>query len=611
MTKPAFAPLDLAPPRVVLQAAADGGFLVSAPDPLAPHDPSVGRLFKAAVATAPDRVFLAERGPDGQWKTLTYAEVDLRVDALAQGLLDRGLGPERPLLILSGNAIDHALLALAGFVAGIPVATASPAYALQSQDYAKLRHVAGLVTPGLVYVADTAPFARALAALGPVAVLCSHDGAGIGATTLADLAAAPDRGRLAAALAATAAETVARILFTSGSTGMPKGVINTHGMLTANQQMLAQVWPFLHETPPVLLDWLPWNHTFGANHNFNLVLRHAGTLYIDGGKPAPGLIEQTVRNLAELSPTVYFNVPAGFAGLLPHLETDEALARNFFRNLRLIFYAGAALPQDLWERLEALSIRLLGHRVPMTSSWGSTETAPLATAAHYPIERAGVIGLPVPGVTLKLVPAAGKLEVRVKGPNVTPGYWRRDDLTAQAFDAEGYYMIGDALRFVDPDRPEQGLVFDGRVAEDFKLATGTWVHVGGLRVAALAACSPVLQDALVTGHDRGEVGLLAWPNVAGCRALIGAGAPDDAAALIADPKVRDHVAAGVAAWNAAHPGSSFRIGRVMLLADPPSIDGGEITDKGYINQRIGLERRAAEVARLYADPVDPAVIRLP
>ncbi len=605
MTKPPFAPLALASARVTLTPRADGGFLATSPVPLAPHDASVGRLFKAAVTAAPDRIFLAERGPDGQWATLTYAEADIRVDALAQGLLGRGLGPEQPLLILAGNSIDHALLVLAGFIAGIPVATASPAYALQAQDFAKLRHVVGLITPGLVYVPDTAPFARALDALGPTPVLGSADGAGRGAPTLDALAAVPDRPVLTAALAATGAETVARILFTSGSTGMPKGVVNTHGMLTANQQMLAQIWPFLGETPPVLLDWLPWNHTFGANHNFNLVLRHAGTLYIDGGKPAPGLIEQTVRNLAELSPTVYFNVPAGFAGLLPHLERDEALARNFFRNLRLIFYAGAALPQDLWERLEALSIRLLGHRVPMTSSWGSTETAPLATAAHYPIERAGVIGLPVPGVTLKLVPSGGKLEVRVRGPNVTPGYWRRDDLTAQAFDDEGYYMIGDALRFVDPAAPEQGFVFDGRVAEDFKLGTGTWVHVGALRVGALAACSPVLQDALVTGHDRAEIGLLAWLNVAGCRALIGAElAP---AELVAHPAIRAHVASGIARWNAEHPGSSFRIGGVLLLADPPSTEAGEITDKGYINQRIGLELRQAEVARLYAD--DPAVIR--
>jgi feruloyl-CoA synthase len=356
----------------------------------------------------------------------------------------------------------------------------------------------------------------------------------------------------------------------------------------------------------VLLDWLPWNHTFGANHNFNLVLSHAGTLFIDGGRPVPALIAETARNLREVSPTIFFNVPAGYAALLPFLERDEALARSFFARLRLIFYAGAALPQDLWERLEAVALRTTGERVPMTSSWGTTETSPLSTAAHFMIERAGPIGVPVPGVELKLVPAGGKLEVRVRGPNVTPGYWKRPDLTRAAFDAEGFYQPGDAVSFADPAEPAHGIVFDGRLAEDFKLTTGTWVAVGALRVGVLAAASPALQDAVIAGENCDSIGMLACLNAAGCCKLIGRDA--SLAELARHPAVREHVAAAVRQWNVDHPGSSLRIARVLLLPDTPSIDANEITDKGYINQRLALERRKADVARLFAAVPDADVM---
>ncbi|MEX0591252.1 MAG: AMP-binding protein, partial [Xanthobacteraceae bacterium] len=359
----------------------------------------------------------------------------------------------------------------------------------------------------------------------------------------------------------------------------------------------------------VLLDWLPWNHTFGGNHDFNLVLAQGGTLYIDAGRPAPGLIEQTVRNLRDVSPTIYFNVPVGYTMLLPFLEKDDALAKSFFARLKLIFYAGAALSQDLWDRLEALSVKTTGKRVPMISSWGSTETSPVATSGHRLIEQAGVIGLPAPGVTLKFVPSGSKLEIRVKGANVFPGYWRRPDLTRDAFDEEGYYRIGDAVRLADPDDPTKGIVFDGRVAEDFKLATGTWVHAGGLRVAALAAAAPALQDAVITGQDRDFVGLLAWPNVNALKEICtDRAAHDDPAKMIAAADVRDHVRKGIAAHNATQPGSSGRIARVLLMPEPPSIDANEITDKGYINQRAVLERRRALVERLYADPPHADVI---
>jgi feruloyl-CoA synthase len=601
-------PIAYSPPRVVCERSSDGVLRYRSTEPVAAHDLSLARLFRAAVERSPAGIFLAERDGD-LWRKLTYAAARPVVDALAAGLIERGLSAERPVMILSANSIDHALLTLACHAAGVPVAPISVAYSLQSQDHAKLKHIAALLTPGLIYVADTGPFAKALAVLdlAHVELVASRNGANIdGVTNFEQMTLGQPGPALDQAVAAIGGDTIAKVLFTSGSTDLPKGVINTHGMLTANQQQLAQIWPFIDEAPLVLLDWLPWNHTFGANHNFNLVLRHAGTLFIDGGRPLPGLIEETVRNLADVSPTIYFNVPAGYAALLPFLERDEALARSFFAKLRLIFYAGAALPQDLWERLEAVSQRAAGERVPMTSSWGTTETSPLSTAAHFIIDRAGPIGVPVPGVELKLVPAADKLEVRVRGPNVTPGYWKRPDLTRAAFDAEGFYKPGDAVRFANPSDPAKGIVFDGRLAEDFKLATGTWVAVGVLRVGVLAAASPALQDAIIAGENRDSIGMLAWLNRAACCKLVGCEAT--LSELARHPAIREHVLAAIARWNADHPGSSQKIARVVLLPDAPSIDANEITDKGYINQRLALERRKADVERLFAAAPDGDVL---
>jgi feruloyl-CoA synthase len=595
-----------ATPRIVHEHAADGSLRFRSREAVAPHHPSLARLFRAAVEREPDGLFLAEREAGGTWRKLTYRAARQIVDGL-----ERGLSAGRPIMILSGNSIDHALLTLAGHTAGIPVSPISVAYSLQSQDHAKLKHIAELLDPGLVYVADTGPFAKALAAIGltNLELVASRNGASLdGVTTFDDMTRSSPGPALDKAIGAIGPETIAKILFTSGSTGLPKGVINTHGMLTANQQQLAQIWPFLAEAPLVLLDWLPWNHTFGANHNFNLVLRHAGTLFIDGGRPVPTLIAETARNLGEISPTVYFNVPAGYAALLPLIERDEALARSFFAKLRLIFYAGAALPQDQWERLEAVALRTTGERIPMTSSWGTTETSPLSTAAHFMIERAGPIGVPVPGVELKLVPAGGKLEVRVRGPNVTPGYWKRPDLTRAAFDAEGFYQPGDAVSFADPAEPAKGIVFDGRLAEDFKLTTGTWVAVGVLRIGVLAAASPALQDAVIAGENRDAIGMLAWLNAAGCCRLIGRDVP--LPELARQPAVREHVAAAITRWNADHPGSSLRIARVLLLPDTPSIDANEITDKGYVNQRAAIEFRRRDIDMLYADLPAPEVMEL-
>lgn len=586
-TKPPFLPLDLAVPRIRRRDLAGSGFILESEDALGSHADHLGQLLQMQAERQPQTVFLAEKAATGGWRKVSYGDAWDAGRSIAQALLDRGLDQSTPIVILSGNSIDHALLMLGGFIAGVPVTPVSVAYSLMSGDFAKVHHIVGLVKPKLIFAQGGGPFEKVLATL-PKDIETLTD--------LSTLRATQPTAAVDMRFNAIRPDWVAKYLFTSGSTGLPKGVINTHRMLCSNQQAIAQIWPFLQKTPPVLLDWLPWNHTFGGNHNFNMVLRQGGTLYIDDGKPAPGLLDKTVANLSNVSPTIYFNVPAGYAMLIPHLEKDAALCERFFRKLQMIFYAGAALPPDLWARLEALSIRTLGKRVIMTSSWGSTETSPLATAAHYPIERAGVIGVPVPGVQLKFVPSGSKLEIRVKGPNVTPGYIGNAEQTRKAFDAEGFYCIGDAAKLADESDPAKGVVFDGRTAEDFKLTTGTWVHVGGVRVAALAACSPLLQDAVVTGQDRSYIGLLAWPSAA--------------AKDVAPADLRRQIAEKLTLHNKTQGGSSLKVRRVLLLAEPPSIDANEITDKGYINQRATLERRHADVMRLYADPPAADVIAI-
>jgi feruloyl-CoA synthase len=610
MSKPDFAEIDFAPPLVERRDLGGGAFELYSPVPLKPYATSLAHLLRARAADHADSVFLAERDVAGAWRRLTFAQASQQADAIAQALLDLGCSAERPLMILSGNGVDHALLTFGAYVAGVPAVPVSVAYSLMSQDHDKLKHIFAAIGPRVIYAANGKAYAKALAALDlndTDLIVGAEPPEGARAGSFAELTATAPTAAVARAFTRVTPDTVAKVLFTSGSTGMPKGVINTHRMMCANQQMSEQVWPFVKKEPPVLVDWLPWNHTFGGNHNFNLVLAQAGTLYVDAGRPQPALIEHTVRNLSEISPTIYLNVPAGFSMLLPFLEKDKKLARNFFARLKLILYAGAALSPDLWDRLEAISVRVTGKRVPMVSSWGSTETSPVATAGHLLIDRAGVIGLPPPGVTLKFVPSGGKLEVRVRGPNVFPGYWGRPDLTKAAFDEEGFYRIGDAARLADPNDPSKGVVFDGRVAEDFKLSTGTWVHAGGLRVAAIAAAAPILQDGVVTGHDRDFVGLLAWPNLAAIKQMVG-DASQDAAAMIAAPIVREHVRKGIAAHNAAQKGSSMQIKRVLLMPEPPSIDANEVTDKGYINQRAVLERRKALIERLHANPPPAEVI---
>jgi feruloyl-CoA synthase len=561
--------LRYAPAEVTVEKRADGATILRSPQPLKPYARAAGDWLLHWYDHAPDRTFIAERKGEG-WRRVSYRDALSDARRIGQALLNLGLNADRPVAILSDNSVDHALLALGAMHVGVPVAPISPAYSLMSKDFAKLKYIFELLKPGLVYAAEPEKFAPALAAVGATS------------TPVAKLLEVNPGSTLELAFSRLTPDTVAKILFTSGSTGTPKGVINTHRMLCSNQQMLAQVWPFLEDKTQTIVDWLPWNHTFGGNFCFNLMLRNGGTLYIDNGKPAPGLAELTAKNLREISPTMYFNVPRGFDLLMPMLESDPGLRRNFFRDLDMVFYAGAALPQNLWERLEKLALAEKGGALSMTSSWGSTETAPSAAAVHYPIERAGVIGLPNPGSELKLVPAAGKLEVRVKGPHVTPGYFRRDDLTRAAFDAEGYYLIGDAMKFADPAAPEKGLVFDGRVAEDFKLTTGTWVHVGAVRVKLIAAGNPIIQDAVITGHDRDEIGALVFLTPAA-----------------KDADVRGILSKALNSLS-KEGGSSTHPKRLLVMAEPPQIDGNEITDKGYINQRAVLERRAELVEKLYS-----------
>ena len=591
-------PLDT--PRVVRVDLGDGAFTLQSPEPLRPYARCVGEWLERWARETPGAAAFAEpvNGAGGGWHTLSWRALRQRVGAVAQSLLDLRLARGRPVVVLSDNSLDHLVLLLAGMHIGRAVCSVSSAYCRLAQgDYTRLHGLLQTLQPALIHASSAAIYAPALFGAGLEAVQVYSEGAAqaSGSLSFADLLATPETPAVMAAFAAVGPDTHAKYLLTSGSTGTPKVVINTQRMLCANQQMLAQGWAtLLSEHRPVLLDWLPWSHTFGGNHNVNLVLRSGGTMYIDDGRPMPGLIDKTLAHLCEVQPTIHFNVPHGYEMMLPALEADRDLAQRFFTELRMLFYAGSGMPPSTWQRLQAAAAAVRSEPLFMTTSWGSTETSPAITALTWRVQRPGVIGLPLPGATVKFVPNAGKLEMRVKGDNIFPGYRGNEAATRQAFDDEGFYRIGDAGALLDPQDAHQGIVFDGRVAEDFKLTSGTWVSVGTLRVRVVSALAPWVQDVVITGHERSEIGALVFLTEA-------------ARALPREP-LAAQLRGSLAALHRDAGGSSQAPARALLLADGPNAAAGEITDKGYLNQRLVLARRAADLELLYATPPDARVI---
>jgi feruloyl-CoA synthase len=603
---------------LILETRDDGAILGHSSEEEQGYSDNVLQWLRYWGGAEPTRIFLAERPAPGApgWNNITFAETYEKMRSLALALLNRNVSVERPVVVLSGNSIDHALMSLAAMYIGVPYAPVSPAYSLISKDFSKLKHVLGLLTPGLVYASDGIQYAAAIEAAVPAdveIVVSQNPPPGRAATLFAPLLAPieedADIVKINAAHNKVEPETIAKILFTSGSTGVPKGVINTQRMLCANQAMIEYFMPFLIEEPPVLVDWLPWHHTFGGNQNLGLVLRHGGTMYIDHGHPLPHGIEESVRNLREVAPSLYFNVPRGFQALLLYLRKDKALASNLFGNLSFSFVASAGMSQEVFDAFDECAVEACGERIMIMSGYGATETAP---AALFSTEgQSGRIGLPLPGLSMKLVPNEGKLEVRLKGANVSPGYWREPELTAQSFDEEGYYITGDALRFVDPAKPEEGFAYDGRIIEDFKLSSGNWVSTGPLRAAFVTSFAPYVKDAAVAGCNEDEIGMLVFPDIDSCRAL----APDLAkdapvASVLAHEAVRQLFKEKLADFAKTATGSSTRVARLLLLEEPASIDAHEITDKGTLNQRAVLERRAALVSELYKSPAPDKVILL-
>src|SRR5215469_732091 len=613
---PPFRPLPQKPPSIEVRRLPDGTVYIDSNHRLGPMHRSIAHLFADRAQKHPERNFIGERiplegGKTGDWRFITYGEAYRRAQSIAQALLTRGLNADTPLMILSGNSIVHATMTLGALIAGVPIAPVSVAYSLMSGDHSKLKHVFSITQPKMVFADNGPVFARALDALplDGAEVVTVVPIPGRKTTPYDDLIrtnAGPD---VARALDRISHDTTAKYLFTSGSTGMPKGVIQTHGMMCA---VIAATEALRTDSPdpneiPQALEWMPWNHISAGNIGFNGAINNGGTIYLDAGKPLPGLFDETIRNLRDITPLGIGTAPIAFGWLCDAMERDDSLRDHVFKTLRTAGYGGATLSQDIYERFQALAIAAIGHRIPMTTMYGATETQGV-TVVHWITERVGLVGLPLPGITLKLVPNGTKMEVRVKGPTVTPGYHKRDDLTKAAFDSEGFYSLGDAAKFLDDNDPMQGLVFDGRVTEDFKLDSGTWVSAGTLRAQAVAAASPLLFDCIVCGQDKPFVGLLAWPVAAAAKELCG---KSDPAEIVKDEKIRAFVRDKFVAYNKSQSGSSTRIKRVILMAEPPSVDGHEITDKGYVNQRATMDRRRPLVDKLFAAAPDSEVIEIP
>lgn len=563
------------------------------------------------ASTVPHRTYIAQRDSTGQWRHISYSEALEYARRIGQALLDRKLDAQRPVIIISGNDIEHALLALGCQMAGVPYASISPAYSLVSRDYQKLRHVVDTLTPGLVFASDAQPYLPAVEATVPAdteLVVTRGVGQGRARTAFQSLLDTRPSSEINAAREQTHADTIVKFLFTSGSTSLPKAVINTHRMMCSNLQMIQQAWPFLADEPPILVDWLPWNHTFGGNHNLGLVLYNGGTLYIDDGRPTDAGIGTTLQNLREISPTIYFNVPVGWERIADALEKDTALRESYYKQLRLQFYAGAALAQPVWDKLHATAESAIGERIVMNTGLGMTETSPSAMFVLKEAAEAGQLGIPLPGMEVKLAPVGDKTEIRYRGPNVTPGYWRDPVKTAEAFDEEGFFRSGDAVLWLDENDPNQGFVFDGRVAEDFKLDTGTWVNVGPLRAAAAREGAPYLQDSVITGQDRREIGIIIIPNLVRCRQLSQLGNEASDKEVLNSEPVRAFFQSFLQRMHDRGTGSATRVMRAVLLTEPPSLDKGEITDKGSINQSAVLKHRADLVEVLYKGD-DPCLFK--
>ncbi len=603
---PKYRQFDFGVTRIQLRDGQHGVQYITADQALSAFAPSMGERLQHWAKHCPDRVLFAQRrklpdGSLGDWRHLTFAQAYEAAQHVGESLLNRGLSVERPVAIVSENSIEHAIMALACILVGIPYCPVSTAYSLVSQDFEKLRHVLQTITPGLIFSSDAARYSKAIKATLPKqceVVLANGTIDGLESTSLDQLLATPITPATAIAAAKVNGQTIAKFLFTSGSTKLPKGVINTQQMLCANQQQMRQSMPLLAQIPPVLVDWLPWNHTFGGNHNFGMVVYNGGTLYIDDGKPVPALIHETLRNLREIAPTAYFNVPTGFEAIAQAMKTDEYLRKNLLSKVGFFFYAGAALAQPIWDSLHSTQEAEIGERIVMGTGLGMTESAPFGLFVTNPNVKAGYLGVPTPGMELKLVPIDGKIEVRYRGPNVTPGYWRNAEATRESFDEEGFFKTGDAILWIDETDVHQGLRFDGRIAEDFKLATGTFVSVGPMRAKIIAAGAPYVQDVVITGINLKEVGALIFPTQA-VRQLAQLTADASLSQVLESPAVQAHFKTVFEHLNKSATGSASRVARMHLLSEPPSIDKGEVTDKGSINQRAVLQHRASLVQQMH------------